>query len=230
MGQCSSPGIASPNATGLANIYGMSISGNVIPPVLFARDKKCGDFVFKDMMKGEMKSSEMLAVNPWGQMPSMTDGTFSLAESNTILRYLANTYAISAYGGMDAKERARIDWALDWAATNFSKNYADIWYPVAGFGAEPADRAEANKKATENIIMFEKKFLTGKFIGGESLNIADYKIGTMMWYLDHPSIKKKTGFELTPRCKTYVQNWTAALSSNAQAFLADGKGFLDSKA
>merc|ERR1712187_875497 len=134
--------------------------------------------------------------NPWGQMPSMGDGTFSLAESSAILRYLANTYAISAYGGMDAKERARIDWALDWAATNFSKNYADIWYPVAGFGAEPADRAEANQTATANIIMFEKKFLTGKFIGGESLNIADYKIGTMMWYLDHPSIKKKTGFEL----------------------------------
>lgn len=229
MGQCATSNIAAPDATGSVKIYGMQISGNVIPCVLFARDKNCGDFEFKDMMKGELSSPEMLAINPWGQMPSMTDGSFKLAESSAILRYLANAYDISAYGGMDAKERARIDWALDWAGTNFSKNYADIWYPVAGFGPEPADRAEANKKATENLQKFEAKFLNLKLIGGLTLCIADYKVGTLLWYLDHPAIKKKTGFELTPRCKEYVQNWQAALSPKSKEFLEAGKGFMDSK-
>merc|ERR1719171_919965 len=106
--------MTAPGATGDCKIYGMDHSGNVIPPVLFARDKKCGDFVFKNMMSGELKTTEMLAVNPFGQMPSMSDGSYNLAESNTMLRYMANAYDISAYGGLDVGERARIDWALDW--------------------------------------------------------------------------------------------------------------------
>lgn len=231
MGACEGKaGFRAASATGAVSVYGMSISGNVIPCVLFARDKKCGDFVFKDMMKGELKSEAMLKINPWGQMPSMTDGGFNLAESNAILRYLANSYDIGAYGGMDVQERARIDWALDWQATNFSKNYQDIWYPVAGFGAAPADQGAANESATENCKRFEEEFLKGKkFIGGDVLSIADYKIGTLFWYLNHPAIKAKSGFELTPRCKEYVKEWEAALGASAKEFLADGTGFMDSK-
>merc|ERR1712083_1144405 len=131
---------------------------------------------------------------------------------------------------MDAKERAQIDWALDWASTNFSKNYADIWYPVAGFGPEPADRKAANQNAVDNLKKFEEKFLTNKFIGGGIISIADYKIGCLLWYLDHPTIKAKTGFELPPRSKKYVQDWYAALSQESRDFLGAAKGFLDSKA
>jgi glutathione S-transferase len=217
-------------ATAKVEIYGMAISANVIPAVLFCRDKKCGDFVNKDMMKGELRTPDMLAKNPWGQMPSMSDGNFDLAESRAILRYLANAYDIGSYGGMDAQERGNIDWALDWQATNFIQNYKDIWYPVAGFGPEPADRAAANKKATENLELFEKKFLTGTLIGGSSLNIADYAIGTWLWYLNHKQIKTKTGFELSARCQKYVGDWSAALSSESKEFLKIGAGFLDSKA
>merc|ERR1711862_516606 len=143
---------------------------------------------------------------------------------------MANVYDIASYGGFDAQERGRIDWAFDWAATHFSKNYSDIWYPVAGFGAPPADQKEANAKATQNLQTFEDLFLTNKkFICGGSMCIADYKIGTLLWYLNHPAIKKNTGFELTPRCKQYVEDWYAALSPNSQKFLEDAKGFFDSK-
>jgi glutathione S-transferase len=218
------------SATGQVKVYGMDISANVIPEVLFCRDKGCGDFEFKNMMTGELKSPEMLKINAWGQMPSMSDGSFYLAESNAILRYLANAYDISCYGGLDVQERARIDWALDWASTNFSKNWTDIWYPVAGFGTAPADQKEANGKAIENLQKFEAQFLKGQLIGGDKLNIADYKIGTLFWYLNHPAIKKKANFELTPRCKKYAEDWYAALSPSSQKFLEAAKGFFDSKA
>eukprot|EP00930_Biecheleria_cincta_P018824 TRINITY_DN14539_c0_g1_i1.p1 TRINITY_DN14539_c0_g1~~TRINITY_DN14539_c0_g1_i1.p1 ORF type:complete len:233 (+),score=48.42 TRINITY_DN14539_c0_g1_i1:95-793(+) len=228
---CSSPGtIGNPSATRAVQIYGMPISGNVIPPVLFAMDKQCGSFVMKNMMAGELKTPEMLAVNPWGQMPSMCDGDFALAESNAILRYMANTYAPEAYGGMDSKKRGIIDWALDWCSTNFSKNYADIWYPVAGFGPAPSDQNAANAAATENLNKFAAQFLAkGKFIGdSDTLSIADYKCATLFWYLDHKTVKAKTGFELPPRIKTYVQDFLAACPS--KAFLDAGSGFMDSKA
>jgi glutathione S-transferase len=225
------PGMSNAGATRDVKVYGMSISGNVIPAVLFCRDKKCGDFVLKDMMKGELKSDEMLKINPWGQMPSMTDGDFKLAESNAILRYLANVYDISAYGGMNAVDRARIDWAFDWQATNFASNFKDIWYPVAGFGEAPKDQAEANDKATKNLELFASTFLTGgnKFVGGAILSIADYKIGTLLWYMNHDAIKKKANFTNPQRIQQYVSDWHSALSQESKAFLSDGKGFLDTK-
>lgn len=231
MGNCNgNPGMSNVGATKDVKIYGMSISGNVIPPVLFCRDKMCGDFVLKDMMKGELKSDEMLKVNPWGQMPSMTDGDFNLAESNAILRYLANVYDISSYGGMNAVERARIDWALDWQATNFASNYKDIWYTVAGFAEAPKDQADANTKATKNLELFASTFLTrGKFVGGDTLSIADYKIGTLLWYMGHDAIKNKVNWTNPPRIQQYVSDWNSALSDGSKAFLQDGKGFLDTK-
>jgi len=233
MGQCNgNPAMSNPAASRDVKIYGMPISGNVIPPVLFCRDKKCGDFVMKDMMKGELKSKEMLKVNPWGQMPSMSDGDLNLAESNAILRYLANVYDINSYGGLNAAERGRIDWALDWQATNFSANYKDVWFPVAGFGPPPADQQKANEDTTKNLEMFASMFLiNGKnFIGGDIMSIADYKIGLLLWYMGHATIKAKTGYSNSKRITKYVDDWNAALSEESRQFLDAAKGFLDSKA
>ena len=41
---------------------------------------------------------EMLKINPWHQMPNMSDGALNLAESGAIIRYIANKYAPSTYG------------------------------------------------------------------------------------------------------------------------------------
>jgi len=225
-----SPNMSNAAATRDVKVYGMSISGNVIPAVLFCRDKKCGDFVLKDMMKGELKSEEMLKINPWGQMPSMTDGDVNLAESNAILRYLANVYDISSYGGFSAVERARIDWALDWQATNFMNDFKNLWYPVAGFAEFPTDQAVANAAATKNCELFASTFLTkGKFVGGANMSIADYKIGTLFWYIGHDAIKTKCNWTNPARIQQYVSDWNLALCPESKTFLQEGKGFMDSK-
>jgi len=230
MGQCNgTPSMSNAAASKDVKIYGMPISGNVIPPVLFCRDKKCGDFVMKDMMKGELKSEDMLKINPWGQMPSMTDGNLNMAESNAILRYLANVYDINSYGGFNAVDRARIDWALDWQATNFINDFKNLWYPVAGFGPFPEDQTAANTAATKNCELFTSTFLNkGKFIGGASMSIADYKMGCWLWYLGHDKIKSKCSWSLPARCQQYVSDWKSALSEESRTFLEQGKGFLDS--
>ena len=45
-----------------------------------------------DLSKNEQKSEEILALNPAGQVPFVTVGGKPYAESNAIMRYLANTY------------------------------------------------------------------------------------------------------------------------------------------
>jgi len=57
-----------------------------------------------------------LAVNPLGGIPALSDGGFQLAESNTILRYLADREGRDDLYPRDPQARAAIDWVLDlWA-------------------------------------------------------------------------------------------------------------------
>lgn len=45
-----------------------------------------------NVLKGEQKSPEFLAMNPFGQIPVIQDGDVTLADSNAILTYLARRY------------------------------------------------------------------------------------------------------------------------------------------
>lgn len=48
-----------------------------------------------DLVKGEHKQPEFLALNPFGQVPVIQDGEFTIADSNAILTYLALRYDTS---------------------------------------------------------------------------------------------------------------------------------------
>lgn len=57
-----------------------------------------------------------VAVNPMGGIPAIVDDGFELAESNTILRYLAVRDGRDDLYPQDARDRAQVDWVLDlWA-------------------------------------------------------------------------------------------------------------------
>jgi len=45
-----------------------------------------------DLVRGEQKTPEFLAMNPFGQVPVIQDGDVTLADSNAILTYLALRY------------------------------------------------------------------------------------------------------------------------------------------
>jgi glutathione S-transferase len=66
---------------------------------------------FKDK---ETQSPEYLAINPMGKVPALTDGDFSLWESNAILTYLAAKFPETEALPMDLKGRADVDRWLHW--------------------------------------------------------------------------------------------------------------------
>ena len=61
-----------------------------------------------NIMEGAHMTPEMLKVNPWHQMPNMSDGDVHLGESGAIIRYIANKYAPEMYGGSDLAAKATI--------------------------------------------------------------------------------------------------------------------------
>lgn len=207
--------------SGKVQIFGVPPSGNCIPCVLMCLDYNCGGLEMCNIMEGAHKTPDMLAINPFHQIPSMKDGDICLAECDAILRHIARNYANAAYPSTDLKKLAVLDWALSWDSTGLTTNFKDIWYPVAGFGPAPADQKAANAAMTVNLTDFTNKFLSGgnKFIGGTVLSVADYKTGTKIWYMNHAAIKAANGFELSPRLKQYADDWFNALSPAARAFM-----------
>ena len=78
-----------------------------------------------DMAKGEHKSERFSSLNVFKQVPVITDGDITLADSNAILVYLIHAYADSDYWlGKDAKEKALIQRWLSVSAGELAKGPA----------------------------------------------------------------------------------------------------------
>lgn len=79
--------------TTMIKLYGHEISGNSYKVQLMLSLLKLEyEWVRVDLMKGEHKSPEYLAMNPFGQVPLLVDGEKQLADAQAILVYLARQY------------------------------------------------------------------------------------------------------------------------------------------
>ena len=91
-----------------------------------------------------------LAVNPLGGIPAIVLDGFQLAESNTILRFLAGRGSDDALYPADLADRAAVDWRLDALATFLRPALFPIEIarfglrPGLGLGAAPADHEGAS--------------------------------------------------------------------------------------
>jgi glutathione S-transferase len=183
-------------------------SGNVIPLMIFGMLHMKDKFKFQmcDIMKGEQMSPDFLAMNPFHQVPSakMSDGT-CLYEGCAALRYLALKFAPDLY---PADKQLIIDMAMDKRQTDLYKAWAPIGYHAMGIG--PAPPKDAAKKLNAVLAMMEKAFLSGKYVGGDKLCIADYAILPFLNTLVLP-VTKKMGYKLPERWAKYLEDGKADL-------------------
>lgn len=87
----------------MITLYGHPLSGNTYRVRLLLELLKV-EYEFKqiDLMKGEHKQPPYLAINPFGQVPAITDGDVTLADAQGILTYLARQYGSEEWLPTDA--------------------------------------------------------------------------------------------------------------------------------
>jgi glutathione S-transferase len=189
-------------------VCGHPASGNVIPLRIFGSQhlKEKYKFQMCDILKGEQMGADFLAINPFHQVPSgkLSDGT-GFYESGSALRFLALKYAPDLY---PEDKRLIIDMAMDKRQTDFYKLWGPIGYHVMGIG--PAPGKDAAKKINELFGLLEKAFLSGKFIGGDKLCIADYSYLPLVNTLSLVTTKK-IGYTLPERWAKYLTDAKAEL-------------------
>jgi glutathione S-transferase len=132
------------------------------------------------------QSPEFLAINPSGQIPSMTDDGLVLHESLGINLYLAKKLgAASGLGPKDlAEDGLMTQWSL-WAATSCEPHTIEILYNRVG--KPPEERVAA--KADAAIVALRKPFAvlnkalatTGHLVGGR-FTVADINVAEVFRY------------------------------------------------
>lgn len=123
-----------------------------------------------DLSKGDNRSPEYLALNPNGKVPTLTDGDFSLWESNSIMAYLCSKVDTPLWP--EGRDRYDIQRWMNWELAHFGR-----W--ISSYGFETFLRGllgagEANQEAMKEAAGFIARF--GKVLD-EHLSQHDYLVG-----------------------------------------------------
>ncbi|MBD0337503.1 MAG: glutathione S-transferase [Cyanobacteria bacterium Co-bin13] len=87
----------------MIHLYGHELSGNSYKVrLLLSLLGLEYEWIQVDLLKGEHKSPEFLARNPFGQVPVLVDGDVTLADAQAILVYLARQYGGESWLPNDA--------------------------------------------------------------------------------------------------------------------------------
>jgi len=74
--------------------YAATLSGNSLRVRVYLKEKTLAYSEHTvNLPKGEQKTPEYLKINPRGQVPAITDGNVTMAESVAIIEYLESTYS-----------------------------------------------------------------------------------------------------------------------------------------
>ena len=188
-------------------IYGDSISGNCLKVRWVAEYLgRSFDWIETDILKGESRTPEFLALNPAGQVPLVIlDDGRPLAQSNAIILHLAEG---SDLVPTDAYDRARM---LEWM---FWEQYShEPYVAVARFQVRYAGKpvSELEPRLVERgkgaLQRLEDGLALSPFLVGEAVSLADVAL------VAYTRVAHEGGFDLGryPKVGAWVKRVEAAL-------------------
>ncbi|XP_057830350.2 glutathione S-transferase F9 [Cryptomeria japonica] len=133
-----------------------------------------------DLLNGEHKKPEFLALQPFGKVPAVQDGSLTLFESRAIVRYYAEKYAGqgTCLLGKTLEERALVEQWLEVEGQNFRPHGDAIVYQlfVAPIFNVPQDKAlieSSAEKLGEVLDVYEGRLSKSKYLAGDFYSLAD---------------------------------------------------------
>ncbi|WP_168790676.1 glutathione S-transferase family protein [Paraburkholderia aromaticivorans] len=124
-----------------------------------------------DMKAGDNRKPDYLALNPFGQVPTIQDGDITLFDSNAILVYLAKRYGDASWLPDDPLGAAAVQRWLSLAAGQIAYGPCTARL-VTVFGA-PHDHETAKKLAVKLFEVLDRELADKPFAAGNQVTIAD---------------------------------------------------------
>ncbi|MFP6664573.1 MAG: glutathione S-transferase family protein [Deltaproteobacteria bacterium] len=200
----------------------MKLYVSAIPPnprkvILYVKEKGLDiPQVEIDIMKGEQKTPEFLAKNPFGALPvlQLDDGSY-LTESLAIMEYLEELHPENPMLGTNAQARARVRELERIADTGVLNAVAAVFQNTSPFFAKSVrqspDVAEAGRaRFTRNLAVLDAKIGDNAFVAGDKPTFADCTLFAALAFGEF------AGVEAAPESKN-VLRWFAAFKQRPSA-------------
>ncbi|XP_008229577.1 PREDICTED: glutathione S-transferase F9-like [Prunus mume] len=133
-----------------------------------------------DLFKGEHKDPEFLKLEPFGQVPVIQDGDYTLYESRAIMRYYAEKFKSQGTEllGKTVEERGLVEQWLEVEALRFHppvyKLVVHILLASAlGFPSDPKIIQESEAKLGKVLDIYEERLSKSKYLAGDFFSLAD---------------------------------------------------------
>jgi glutathione S-transferase len=193
-------------------LYGFSASPNTWKVrALAAYLKTPLDYEFIDLLKGAQQAPAFLALNPTGRTPVLTDGDFTLWESNAILQYVASKTSTPLYPA-DARNRADITRWLCWELAHWGAQacqpliFENLVKKFVNLGpADPAAVAKGTEAFNKEAKMLDEHLAKHKYLVGDTLTIADFAVAAPLFHAQPAGIPVASF--------THVRSWFERVSS-----------------
>ena len=134
---------------------------------------------FIDLMKGEHKSPALVALNPMGKLPILTDGDVVVTEAAAIALYLADRYALGTLApALDDPRRATY---LRWSLYAPSVIEPGALAKASGWDFKPSQAGWGDHAAMLTTI--EAALGNGPYLLGDMFTMADVIFGGTIRYM-----------------------------------------------
>ncbi|MBU6371875.1 MAG: glutathione S-transferase family protein [Alphaproteobacteria bacterium] len=145
-----------------------------------------------DILKGESRTPDFLAMNPAGQVPTVLfDDGRALGESNAIMRYLARGSRLLPD---DPFVQAKIDGWLFWEQNAHEPNVAGARFRMVYLHQPASSVPEAMRvRGDAALDRLEAHFAGADWLVGDGLTIADIAL------VAYTRVAHEGGFDLGPR-------------------------------
>jgi glutathione S-transferase len=129
------------------------------------------ELVEVDLVARQHKTPHFLAINPFGQVPVLQDGTLTLADSNAILVYLEGKYAPGQWLPRDPLGAANVQRWLSVSAGQLA--FGPAAARVVQLFKRPVDPQEFIARAEALFSLMEAELAVQPFLAGGKPTLAD---------------------------------------------------------
>ncbi|KAI3495572.1 hypothetical protein L1887_37916 [Cichorium endivia] len=168
-----------------------------------------------NLLTGENRSPEYLKLQPFGSLPVIQDGDYTLFESRAIIRYYAKKYKSQGTDllGKTVEEQGLVEQWLEVEAHNFNPPANNLvlhimFSPLFGITRDEKLIKESEEKLAKVLDVYEDRLSKSKYLAGDFVSLADLSHLPFLNYLVGP-----IGKEYLIKERKHVSAWYDEISS-----------------
>jgi len=133
---------------------------------------------------GDLETPKFLKLNPRARIPVLQHGDAVVWESNSILRYLANSFAAKALYPEDPLQRSQVERWMDWELASLQPAFIDLFWGY--YRTQPAARDLkaidiAQRQCRLHFEALDRQLTTQQFVAGDFFSLADIACGVCLF-------------------------------------------------